>query len=71
MPAGLYFVLKYFSFTLSHTSLIATLFHNDTMHSVPSMTLQPISTLFIVISVANIKITVILGIGPSSLLGWY
>ena len=35
------------------------------------MTLQPSSTVFIVTSVANIKITVILGIGPSSLLGWY
>jgi hypothetical protein len=56
---------------LLHTSLITTLFHNDTMHSVPSMSFQPSSTAFIFKSLPNIKITVILGIGPSILLGWY
>jgi len=39
MSAGLYFVLKYFSFTLKYTSLIATPVYNDTIYSVPSMTL--------------------------------
>jgi len=39
MPARLYFVFKYFSFTLSYTSLRATLVYNDTVYTVLSMTL--------------------------------
>jgi len=39
MSASLYFVLKYFSFALQYTSLIATPVYNDTIYSVHSMTL--------------------------------
>jgi len=38
MRAGLCFDLKYFPFTLPHTSLKATLFYTDTIYSDPSMT---------------------------------
>jgi len=48
IPVDLYFVLKYFSFTLPHTSLIATHLYNNTMHSVPSMTFQPFWTVFLI-----------------------
>ena len=47
MPAGLYFVLKYFSFTKPYTSLIATLVYNDTIYSFPSIMFQPSFTVFI------------------------
>jgi hypothetical protein len=39
MPAGLYFVSKYFSFTFANTSLRATLLYNGTTYSVASMML--------------------------------
>lgn len=37
MPAGLHFVLKYFSFTLPYTLLTVTLVYIDTIYQVPFM----------------------------------
>jgi hypothetical protein len=42
--AGLYSALKYISFNFTITSPGTTLVHNDTIHPVHSMTLQPSST---------------------------
>lgn len=44
MPAGLYFVYRYFSFTFTLNLLTATHLHNDTVYLDPSMTLWPSST---------------------------
>jgi len=39
MSAGMYFFLKYFSFTYTNISLRAKFTYNDTIYSVPSLTL--------------------------------
>ena len=44
MPTGLFFILNYFSFMFTYTSLKATPIYNDTIYMVPLMMLQPSST---------------------------
>jgi len=44
MPAGLYFLSQYFPFPCSTHLPESNNIYNDTIYSVPSMTLQPSST---------------------------